>query len=1054
MTSNPSISNTTLNRADHPGRWWTLQADGRMLCQLCPRACQLKDGDRGFCFVRIRRDDAMVLDTYGRSTGFCIDPIEKKPLNQFFPGTPVLSFGTAGCNLGCKFCQNWDISKSREVARLSAEAMPESIADAALEHGCRSVAFTYNDPVIWAEYAIDTAAACRRKDIKAVAVTAGYITPKARGEFFAAMDAANIDLKAFTETFYYKTTGSHLQPVLDTIRYACNETDCWVELTNLVIPDANDDPDELRRMCDWIADAVGADVPIHFSAFHPDFRMQDRPRTPPDTLCKAYDLATQAGLRYVYIGNVHDVSRQSTYCPQCRGLLIARDWYQLGTYHLNGNRCGHCGYTLAGHFDDRPGDWGQKRQPIQIHPPEVHSMPSKPAVDLFQTELNDNQRQTIRVAASLVVQSAVRTGSSDDVADVLGELAEREVAGVYVTLKRGNTLRGCCGLQGPPIPLHRAIADAAFRTATSDPRMPPIQASELPYLTLSVSIIGPPEAIDTTATADTIAQAIQIGRHGIRIRRGDNVGLLLPSVAVDRNWNATQFLDAVCQKANLPPGVWRGGDCELKRFEGVYFGGRLLGSDGTPLEAFKREEKPLLEPSALQALKDWILQNLSALRSGATPMYYANGVVDQTVLGVVLQLTPTGQSPISWLRMSLVNGLPLQSTMFQLTQNAAATFAQQSPTDEVAVDVAVLSAAVAHGIAESVDLQGVQPRRRTVLATNGRHWSLAFDPSQSAQETLAEMLAKRKGKLRPATTSVYSLVCDSTSAPLHVWLGPEAETDFGPRPPAVAGSFYPAEDNEREQLVDELLEVLPSAEPQVVQAAMVPHAGLRYSGRIAADVWRRIQIPKNVLMIGPKHTRHGVDWAIAPHDRWELSPTASLPGSVELAQSLQSHLSGSELDSVAHRQEHSFETQLPLLYRLAPDAQIVCLAIGSADWQQIQTAADDLARWIQTLPESPLMVISSDMNHFADEQETHRRDALAMEQLQACDPRALLDVCERENISMCGRIPAALVLQTLRNLQRPITGQLVARGTSADTTGDSSRVVGYAGMLFPSTSGP
>lgn len=1054
MTPNLPTLDPSPNTADHPGRWWTMQADGRMLCQLCPRACQLKDGDRGFCFVRIRRGDAMVLDTYGRSTGFCIDPIEKKPLNHFLPGTPVLSFGTAGCNLGCKFCQNWDISKSREVARLSAVAMPETIADAALQHGCRSVAFTYNDPVIWAEYAIDTAAACRGVGVKAVAVTAGYITPEARGEFFASMDAANIDLKAFTESFYYKTTGSHLQPVLDTIRYACNETDCWVELTNLIIPDANDDPDELRRMCDWIADAVGADVPVHFSAFHPDFRMQDRPHTPQETLCLAYDLATQAGLRYVYVGNVHDVSRQSTYCPQCRGLLIARDWYQLGTYCMEQNRCGHCGYSIAGHFDNRPGDWGQKRQPIQIYSPEVHSMSSKPTVDLFQNALDENQRQQIRVAASLVVQSAVRTGGSDDVGDILGELAEQEVAGVYVTLKRGDTLRGCCGLQGPPIPLHRAIADAAYRTATSDPRMPPIQESELPYLTLSVSIIGPPEAIDTTGSADAIAEAIQIGRHGIRIRRGQNVGLLLPSVAIDRNWNAQQFLDAVCQKAMLPAGVWRQDDCELKRFEGIYFGGPMLDSDGNPLQAAKRQESPLIDSAALRALSDWTRQNLVALRSGATPMYYATGVTDQTVLGVVLQLTPVGQPAVSWLQLSLVNGLPLQATLFQLTQQAAATFAHLSQTNEVAVDIAILSSAVAHGVAETADLNGVQPRRRAVLATNGQLWSLGFDSSQAAAETLAEVLAKGNGQLRPTTTSVYSLICDATSDPLQVWLGPKAERDFCPRRPAVAGTFYPAEDAEREQLVDELLDGLPEVTPQTVAAAMVPHAGLRYSGRIGADVWRRIRIPKTVLMIGPKHTRYGVDWAIAPHDVWELSPTACLPGSMELAKSLQAHLSGSELDSEAHREEHSFETQLPLLYRLAPDTQIVCLAIGSSDWQQIEAAAEDLANWIKTLPQPPLLVISSDMNHFADEQETHRRDALALDQLQACDPRGLLDVCEQENISMCGRVPAALVLKTLQNLQLPITGQLVAQGTSADTSGDATRVVGYAGMLFPSTSAP
>jgi AmmeMemoRadiSam system radical SAM enzyme len=308
----------------------------------------------------------MVLSTYGKSTGFCIDPIEKKPLNHFYPGTSVLSFGTAGCNLGCKFCQNWDISKSREVARLSQHASPHAIAMAACQHGCHSVAFTYNDPVIWAEYAIETARACHALGVKTVAVTAGYISPAARPMFFADMDAANVDLKAFTEDFYYRITYSHLQPVLDTLQYLQRETPVWFEITNLVIPDANDDPDQLQRMCEWILQALGSDIPVHFSAFHPDFRMRDRPNTPHETLIQAYDIAKRAGLHYVYVGNVHDRQRQNTYCHRCGICLIERDWYQLGQYSLSGNRCVVCGEAIPGRFSDAPGTWGRRRQPVQI----------------------------------------------------------------------------------------------------------------------------------------------------------------------------------------------------------------------------------------------------------------------------------------------------------------------------------------------------------------------------------------------------------------------------------------------------------------------------------------------------------------------------------------------------------------------------------------------------------------------------------------------------------------------------------------------------------------
>src|SRR3954447_19426054 len=286
MTRRVTLPTTNRPRADGllPGGWWHDEPEGgRIACDLCPRACSLKEGDRGFCFVRQVKGGEMVLTTYGRSTRFCIDPIEKKPLNHFYPGTSVLSFGTAGCNLGCKFCQNWDISKSREVERLSELATPEAIAEAARRHGCRSVAFTYKDPVIWAEYAIETARACRAAGVKTVAVTAGYITPEARGPFFEVMDAANVDLKGFTEEFYQHVTYSHLQPVLETLEWLKRESDTWFEITNLVIPRANDSMDEIRQMRQWILKQCGDDVAVHFTAFPPDFRMRDRPNTPRET---------------------------------------------------------------------------------------------------------------------------------------------------------------------------------------------------------------------------------------------------------------------------------------------------------------------------------------------------------------------------------------------------------------------------------------------------------------------------------------------------------------------------------------------------------------------------------------------------------------------------------------------------------------------------------------------------------------------------------------------------------------------------------------------------
>lgn len=340
--------------------------DGRIECRLCPRYCRLKNGQRGFCFVRKREGDAMVLTTYGRSSGFCIDPIEKKPLNHFYPGTSVLSFGTAGCNLGCRFCQNWDISKAREWDRLADAASPEEIARSAKRLGCRSVAFTYNDPVIFAEYAMDTADACRELDIAAVAVTAGYITDEARPDFYQHMDAANVDLKAFTEKFYHRLCYGQLQPVLDTLVYLRNETNVWFEVTTLLIPGENDSDAELHRASEWFAENLGPEVPWHFTAFHPDFKMLDKPHTPPATLTRARKIALSKGLHYVYTGNVHDTEGGSTWCPGCGMRLIERDWYELGEWNLRGDRCSSCGCKIAGRFEGSPGVWGARRAPVRL----------------------------------------------------------------------------------------------------------------------------------------------------------------------------------------------------------------------------------------------------------------------------------------------------------------------------------------------------------------------------------------------------------------------------------------------------------------------------------------------------------------------------------------------------------------------------------------------------------------------------------------------------------------------------------------------------------------
>ncbi len=349
-------------------RYWHKLDNGKLQCDLCPRFCKLNDGQRGLCFVRGRVGDEIRLLSYGLSSGFCIDPIEKKPLNHFLPGTPVLSFGTAGCNLACRFCQNWDISKSRETASLCDSASPEQLARTAVAHDCRSIAFTYNDPVIFHEYAIDVAKACHQHGLQSVAVSAGYVCPEPREEFYQYMDAANIDLKAFTERFYEQICGGKLAPVLDTLEYIHHQTDTWLEITTLLIPGENDSDREIAQLSRWICNHLSDEVPLHLTAFHPDWKMLDHPPTPLATLQRARMIAREEGLKFVYTGNLPDIEGNTTYCPECEHPLIKRSGYVILDWSLTpqGN-CRYCGHRLPGHFEAAPGHWGSRRLPVAIN---------------------------------------------------------------------------------------------------------------------------------------------------------------------------------------------------------------------------------------------------------------------------------------------------------------------------------------------------------------------------------------------------------------------------------------------------------------------------------------------------------------------------------------------------------------------------------------------------------------------------------------------------------------------------------------------------------------
>jgi len=1046
--------------------WWSRRGE-RILCELCPRECLLKDGDRGFCFVRQNVGGEMVLTTYGRSTGFCIDPIEKKPLNHFLPGTAVLSFGTAGCNLGCKFCQNWSISKSREIQRLSEQATPDAIAQAALATGCRSVAFTYNDPVIWAEYAIDAAAACHQVGLKTVAVTAGYITDIARQPVFECFDAANVDLKAFTELFYKHLTLSHLQPVLDTLVWLKHETDTWFEITNLLIPDENDGPDELKRMCDWILEHVGDCVPVHFTAFHPDFRMQDTPRTPHETLITAREIALETGLKYAYVGNVNDTPRQSTYCPGCQELLIERDWHQLGVWNLDNGNCRYCGTSIDGLFETQPGDWGRKRQPVDMSRFALPIVPNDSHNELGQIDtvftqgilpvaqpspgssadsaIDSQQQQVIVDAAARAVTAAVFDRPLDWPDQDLAGTASQVLSGAFVSLKRNGQLRSCMGMQGQPIRLDEALKRAARNAAREDPRFPPISPNELDQLDMEVWLLHGPSEV--TERGEARIQRVTIGRHGLQVIRGENRGLLLPGVATDQNWDAETFLDQVCIKAKLPPTAWRDDDTRLFIFDGDCLSGPVAQD---PVAV--NPPRHLLDESQVATYSEFCNSNIQALLTGGVTSPYLPDVPDGEVQGLVLQSNWMGHAkPITQGRLALNSGMPLQSSLFELSESLAGQLRLQigpRQAQGLSTDLLVLVDTAMHGRTDTPQLAGADRGDRAMVVLSSDRFALHWDLDSTPEELITRCLADVELP-RGTAGSVYSLAGVGTRQAFTMNRVPRGVTATGPRPPGVAGRFYPDDPGALQQQVEDCFSDVDTSSiaRNHWPAAMVPHAGLRFSGAIAARTLSALEIPDSVIVIAPKHTRHGVPWAVSPHESWAL-PGGDMAADPELARHLAEAIPGLELDAVAHREEHAIEVELPLIRHLAPHAKVTGIVVGSGDLDACRGFAEHLATVLKQLDTPPLLLISSDMNHFASDAENRRLDEQALSAMETLEPGTLLGTVRDGNISMCGVLPAVIVMETLRRLGTLTRCQRTGYATSAETTGDTDRVVGYAGMLL------
>lgn len=1053
--------------------WWH-EAEGaeqEVVCDLCPRSCRLKPGQRGFCFVRQNLAGELVTTTYGRSTGFCVDPIEKKPLHQFYPGTAVLSFGTAGCNLGCRFCQNWTTTRCRDTEAASERAQPETIAGAARQLGCRSVAFTYNDPIVFAEYALDTARACRAAGVKTVAVTNGYINPAARGAFFALMDAANVDLKAFSEQFYARLCSGRLQPVLDTLRWLAHESEVWLEITNLVIPGENDSPDELKRLCDFVAAELGPDVPLHLTAFHPDFKLTDHPPTPRSTLLAAWEIAKAAGLSYVYTGNVADPAHQHTYCPGCGRVVIERDGYLLRAYHISGGRCGHCGRPIAGRYDERPGNWGGRRLPVRIADfalPAAHSPssgkesamgnPADPSAGhapdhsaaradsgaIRRPELSAEEEATLFRAAGQTVAAAVQDQPGPPLRKLLGHVADVPVYGAFVSLKRAGQLRSCCGYLGPNLRLAEAVDHAAQRAAKDDPRFPPIAPAEMPYLDMEVWLLWGIKPI--TARGRQRAAEVVIGRHGLQIVYGSARGLLLPGVAVEHGLDAEEFLRQVCLKAGLPSDTWLDDAAQLFTFEGYAIRGRL----GEQLAEQPAEAgRPSL--GELKGLAEFCRRNLVAMAQGATADCYLAGGFDSEVNGVLLSFRlGRPEQQINCSKFSARRQMPLQTTLFRLTEGALHAVRAQgiAPQELVRAEVAltVLLEPAMHGTLDQPDLAGIEPARHAVAVVAPGASAWVFDPQKSPPELLAAAVQLAQPR-DAAITRVVSLAVASTepAASAMQLIPPQRGPEV--RPPAVAGAFYPREPERVQSALDGLFADLPDMPPQPWAAALVPHAGWVYSGRLAARTLSRVEIPAEVIVFCPKHRPGGADWAVAPHRRWAL-PGMEVACDPELAAELAEAITGLELDAAAHQAEHAIEVQLPLIARLAPQARVVGVTIGTGDLENLLRFGGQLAEFLKTLARRPLLVISTDMSHFLDEQTSRRLDRLALEAIERLDPAEVFHTVRAKRISMCGLLPCVIVMEALRRLGCLSRCEEVGYTTSAEASGDRSRVVGYAGVLF------
>jgi AmmeMemoRadiSam system radical SAM enzyme/AmmeMemoRadiSam system protein B/AmmeMemoRadiSam system protein A len=1109
----PQTANATL--ADVLDRYTVVGSlnhveEDRIRCVACGHRCLIGDGKRGICKVRFN-DAGQLKVPFGYVAGLQCDPVEKKPFFHVYPGSDALTFGMMGCDLHCSYCQNWVTSQAlRDSAAVAPvrPVTPAQLVEIALRERARLVVSSYNEPLITAEWAVAVFEQARAAGLACAFVSNGNATPEVLDFLAPWICAYKVDLKSFDDR-HYRDLGGTLDNILDTI-HMIHRRGIWLEIVTLVIPGFNDSEDELREIARFLV-SVSPDIPWHVTAFHKDYRMTDPDATPPRTLTRAAEIGTEAGLRYIYAGNLAGKvgAWENTRCPGCGDTLIERTGYLIRAYRvLPTGACPRCLTTLPGIWpaqtnavrtgNDMTAYTQRFPRAVAIAPNNTAlsplspvlrgeglgvrggsdralpgSSPSPPtprprstggegslplirnqngcaisgeamttdstttAVSNFQLDADDQER--LMNTARAMVRAIVHGNDTASHETELAGFGTRMLAGAFVSLKRGKQLRSCCGMFGELVPLPVAIKEAATRTVWDDVRFPVVSPSEVDHLDLEVWLLHSP--VPVPAKGEDRIGAITIGKHGIQVVRGQQRGLFLPSVATDSGWDAVQFLNQACLKAGLHATAWRDDATALYTFEGQVLRCRL--GDGSTQPERRRSVFGLDD---LARYAELCRGNIIALLSGATPSYFFPNVPDGDVTGLMLSLQGAGPTT-HHMQMMLRGSLPLQTTLFKLCQTAAEMLVRRRPTlatiNALGINIAILHDPVLHGSVQEHDLAGVDPAHRAILVVECNKNAMVFSPTKPVEEVVSE--AVREGMVtQPAGASVFSLDVLSR-VPFTLANVPRPVRGPAVRQPGAAGMFYPADADKLSAVVNDLL--AGEAQPEPWAAAMLPHAGLAFSGRLAAQVLKRLRLPSTIIVIGPKHTPYGMDWAVAPHQTWAF-PGGAIESDFMLARRLCEAIPGLEMDASAHQREHAIEVELPLLARLAPESRVIGLAIGAGDLQGCHRFAEGLANVMKDRDDRPLLLISSDMNHFAPDAENRRLDAIALDAIERLDPTSLYETVTQHHISMCGLLPAVIVMETLKLLGGLTRAERVGYATSADVTGDTSRVVGYAGVLL------